>query len=78
MLFERYLTFAEVAADPRVTANPMFSLLHQDGVGDYLARACRPHSTVFIRCARPHRIWAKTPSMCSPSALVWIPTTLRV
>lgn len=37
MLFERYRTFAEVAVDPRVTANPMFSLLHQDRVGDYLA-----------------------------------------
>jgi 2-methylfumaryl-CoA isomerase len=37
VLFERYRTFAEVAADPRVTANPLFSLLHQDGIGDYLA-----------------------------------------
>jgi len=37
VLFERYRTFAEVAVDPRVTANPMFSLLHQDRVGDYLA-----------------------------------------
>ncbi|HZU47286.1 MAG TPA: CoA transferase [Mycobacterium sp.] len=37
VLFERYRTFAEVAADQRVTANPLFSLLHQDGIGDYLA-----------------------------------------
>jgi 2-methylfumaryl-CoA isomerase len=30
-------TFAETAADERVTANPLFSRLHQDGLGDYLA-----------------------------------------
>jgi len=37
VLFERYRTFAETAADRRVTANPLFSRLHQDGLGDYLA-----------------------------------------
>jgi len=37
VLFERYSTFAEVAADPKVTDNPLFSRLHQPGVGDYLA-----------------------------------------
>jgi 2-methylfumaryl-CoA isomerase len=37
VLFERYRTFAQVAEDERVTANPLFSRLHQDGVGDYLA-----------------------------------------
>ncbi|WP_373140730.1 CoA transferase [Mycobacterium marinum] len=37
VLFERYRTFAEVAADPKVTANPLFSQLSQPGVGDYLA-----------------------------------------
>lgn len=37
VLFERYRTFAEVAADQRVTSNPLFSPMHQDGVGDYLA-----------------------------------------
>jgi len=37
VLFERYRTFAETAVDERVTANPLFSRLHQDGVGDYLA-----------------------------------------
>ncbi|MBW0014452.1 CoA transferase [Mycobacterium sp.] len=37
MLFERYRTFAEAAADAKVTANPLFSRLHQPGVGDYLA-----------------------------------------
>ena len=37
VLFERYRSFAETAADQRVTANPLFSRLHQDGLGDYLA-----------------------------------------
>ena len=37
VLFERYRTFAETAADERVTANPLFSRLHQGGLGDYLA-----------------------------------------
>lgn len=37
VLFEQYRTFAQVAADPKVTANPLFSRLHQPGVGDYLA-----------------------------------------
>jgi len=37
VLFERYQTFAEAAADPKVTANPLFSRLHQPGVGNYLA-----------------------------------------
>jgi 2-methylfumaryl-CoA isomerase len=37
VLFERYRTFAEVAAGPKVTANPLFSRLHQLGVGDYFA-----------------------------------------
>jgi 2-methylfumaryl-CoA isomerase len=37
VLFERYRSFAETAVDERVTANPLFSLLHQDGLGEYLA-----------------------------------------
>jgi 2-methylfumaryl-CoA isomerase len=37
VLFERYRTFAEVADDPKVTANPLFSRLQQPGVGDYFA-----------------------------------------
>ncbi len=37
VLFDRYRTFAEVAEDPRVTGNPLFSRLHQPGVGDYFA-----------------------------------------
>jgi 2-methylfumaryl-CoA isomerase len=37
VLFERYRTFAEAAEDPKVTANPLFSRLHQPGVGDYFA-----------------------------------------
>jgi 2-methylfumaryl-CoA isomerase len=39
VLFERYRTFSEVVDDPKVTANPVFSLLYQPGVGDYLAAA---------------------------------------
>ncbi|MCV7200035.1 CoA transferase [Mycobacterium angelicum] len=39
VLFERYRTFAEVVADHKVTANPLFARLHQPGVGDYLAPA---------------------------------------
>ncbi|MFV8320386.1 CoA transferase [Mycobacterium sp. 23] len=39
VLHERYRTFAEVAGDPKVTHNPLFSRLHQPGVGDYLAPA---------------------------------------
>ena len=39
VLFERYRTFAEVVADPKVTENPLFSSLHQPGLGDYLAPA---------------------------------------
>ncbi|MDT5350537.1 MAG: 2-methylfumaryl-CoA isomerase [Mycobacterium sp.] len=37
VLFERYRTFAQVAEDPRVTANPLFSRLKQPGIGEYLA-----------------------------------------
>jgi 2-methylfumaryl-CoA isomerase len=37
VLFERYSTFAEVAEDAKVTANPLFSRLHQPGVGHYFA-----------------------------------------
>lgn len=39
VLHERYRTFAEVADGPKVTDNPLFSRLHQPGVGDYLAAA---------------------------------------
>lgn len=37
VLFERYRTFAEVAAGPKLIDNPLFSRLRQPGVGDYLA-----------------------------------------
>ncbi|OBG66559.1 CoA transferase [Mycobacterium sp. E3339] len=37
VLFERYRTFAEVAAGPKVTDNPLFSPLRQEGLGEYLA-----------------------------------------
>ncbi|CAM3198374.1 2-methylfumaryl-CoA isomerase [Mycobacterium intermedium] len=39
VLWEQYRTFAEVAEGPKVTDNPLFSRLHQPGVGDYLAPA---------------------------------------
>jgi 2-methylfumaryl-CoA isomerase len=37
VLWERYRTFAEVVADERVTANPMFTALNQPRIGEYLA-----------------------------------------
>lgn len=37
VLFERYRSFAEVAAGPKVTDNPMFSRLRQPGLGEYFA-----------------------------------------
>ena len=37
ILWERYRTFAETAADPKVTDNPLFSRLAQPRIGDYLA-----------------------------------------
>lgn len=37
VLWERYRSFAEVAAGPRVTANPLFAVLDQPGVGAYHA-----------------------------------------
>ena len=37
VLVERYRTFAQAAASPKVTANPLFSRLDQPGVGEYLA-----------------------------------------
>lgn len=37
LLWDRYRSFAEVAADERLRDNPMFATLHQPRVGDYLA-----------------------------------------
>jgi 2-methylfumaryl-CoA isomerase len=37
VLWDRYQSFAEVAAHPRVTANPMFTSVDQPRVGTYLA-----------------------------------------
>lgn len=37
VLWERYRTFAEVAEDEKVTANPMFTKLDQPRIGEYLA-----------------------------------------
>ena len=37
VLWDRYRTFAEAARGDRVTANPMFTSLHQPRIGEYLA-----------------------------------------
>lgn len=37
VLWERYRTFAEVAVDDKVTANPLFTRLDQPRVGEYMA-----------------------------------------
>ncbi|MGI5217820.1 CoA transferase [Nocardia sp. CA-290969] len=37
ILWERYRTFGELATDPRVTANPLFTDLQQPGLGTYRA-----------------------------------------
>jgi 2-methylfumaryl-CoA isomerase len=37
VLFEQYRTFAEVAGDDRVVRNPLFTRMHQPGIGEYLA-----------------------------------------
>lgn len=37
VLWDRYRSFAEVAEDPRVTANPLFAALDQPRIGTYLA-----------------------------------------
>ena len=37
VLWETYRTFTELAADPRLRANPLMSVVEQPGVGEYLA-----------------------------------------
>lgn len=37
VLWDRYRSFTEVAEDPRVTANPLFTALEQPRIGTYLA-----------------------------------------
>ena len=37
LLWDRYRSFGEVAADPRLRSNPMFAPLRQPGIGEYLA-----------------------------------------
>jgi 2-methylfumaryl-CoA isomerase len=39
VLFERYRTFAEVAHDDKVVGNPLFTRMHQPGIGEYFAPA---------------------------------------
>jgi 2-methylfumaryl-CoA isomerase len=37
VLWERYRTFADLAADPETRANPLVSLIDQPGIGEILA-----------------------------------------
>lgn len=37
ILWERYRTFADAASDPKVTDNPLFTVLDQPRIGEYLA-----------------------------------------
>ncbi|MGN2638232.1 CoA transferase [Nocardia takedensis] len=37
VLWDRYRSFAELTTDPRVTANPLFTMLDQPELGDHLA-----------------------------------------
>jgi 2-methylfumaryl-CoA isomerase len=37
VLWERYRTFADLAADPQTRANPLVSLIDQPGIGEILA-----------------------------------------
>ncbi|MBO0853269.1 MAG: CoA transferase [Nocardia sp.] len=53
ILWERYRTFAELAADPRVTENPLFTALHQPGIGDYLAPSLPMSVDGFHPAPRP-------------------------
>ena len=53
VLWDRYLSFAEVAEDPRVTANPLFTSLTQPRIGSYLAPGCRCRSTVRTSSRSP-------------------------
>ena len=53
VLWERYQSFAEVAASPRVTANPLFARLDQPRIGQHLAPASRwrwTAPTTVCRC----------------------------
>ena len=67
VLWERYRTFAEVACDERVTANPMFTRLDQPRVGEYLA----PGLPVAINGAYAPAVAAPrsatTPQACCPN-----------
>ena len=70
VLFERYRTFAEVAEDERVAANPLFSRLHQPGVGEYFAPGhAGRRSTAAIPASAPAPRWGRTPPACSTERL---------
>ncbi|MCX2934429.1 CoA transferase [Mycobacterium sp. CVI_P3] len=50
VLWDRYLSFAEVVEHPRVTANPLFTTLEQPRIGTYLAPGL-PMSIDGVHCA---------------------------
>jgi 2-methylfumaryl-CoA isomerase len=56
LLWERYRSFLDVIADERVTANPLFTPLHQPRIGEYLA----PGLPVSIGGVYP-------PAVCAPA-----------
>ncbi len=74
MLWERYRTFAETAADARVTTNPMFTELDQPRVGRYLA----PGLPVSIDGSYPAAVAA--PALGDDTAAVlgeWLSLSVR-
>ena len=64
ILWERYRSFGEVAAGPRVTANPLFDTLDQPGVGPYHAAG----SPLAIDGAHPRA--AAAPALGADTATV--------
>ncbi len=71
ILWERYRSFGELATDPRVTANPLFSLLHQPEIGEYLAPGLPMSVNGAHVPARPApRLGEHTDSVLRASAIV--------
>lgn len=64
ILWERYRTFAEVAAHEKVTANPLFTTLEQDGVGRYLAPG------LPVTFARAHPAARPAPELGADTAML--------
>ncbi len=69
LLWDRYLDFAEVARHPRVTENPLFSLLEQPPASAAISRRdcrCRWTGSTSVRSPPPHSV--TTPRRCWPSS----------